>query len=75
MTEGRSIPVQSAALALSVLAGACAEQAPEPSAQRTEPTAGPTLTGTPLPTRSRWPFPTDLTTCQGARVADHWTAI
>lgn len=50
MTEGRSLPVQSAALALILLAGACAEQAPQPSAQRTEPTAGPTVTSTPLPT-------------------------
>jgi hypothetical protein len=48
MTKGRRLPVQSAALALIVLAGACAEQAPEPSAQRTEPTAEPTVTLTPL---------------------------
>lgn len=48
MTECRSLPMQSAALALIILAGACAEQAPEPSAQGTEPTAGPTVTATPL---------------------------
>jgi hypothetical protein len=41
--------VQSAALALIVLAAACAEQSPEPSARRTHPTAWSTATA--LPTR------------------------